>query len=211
MAPPPLHDDILVEIVRRLPVKSLIQFRSVSKAWKSLIDSYYFVSRYTGQHHVVIGYDHLCVPKFDSIVDDGTLPPPPPVPLTFPPLLKTLPDCNLVVIGSSYGVLCLYCDCLRGSDGRPRPGTTLALLWNPCVRKVVHVVPDVGDDHKYVDVLGFGVCSKTANAKIVKVTHVDHTFERRPGVKFTPMDIQVFSLSQGAWRKPYGNLPCKSF
>jgi hypothetical protein len=38
--------EIQQEIMRRLPVKSLIQFRSVSKSWKSLIDSSTFIADY---------------------------------------------------------------------------------------------------------------------------------------------------------------------
>ncbi|KAJ0818201.1 putative F-box domain-containing protein [Helianthus annuus] len=38
--------EIQEEIIKRLPVKSLIRFRSVSKSWKSLIDSSNFITHY---------------------------------------------------------------------------------------------------------------------------------------------------------------------
>ncbi|GJR34278.1 putative F-box protein [Tanacetum coccineum] len=38
--------EILAEIFKRVPVKSLIRFRSVSKPWKSLIESLEFVNSY---------------------------------------------------------------------------------------------------------------------------------------------------------------------
>ncbi|MFS8020210.1 putative F-box domain-containing protein [Helianthus anomalus] len=41
--------EIQVEIIKKLRVKSLIQFRSVSKAWKSLIDSSDFITHYNTQ------------------------------------------------------------------------------------------------------------------------------------------------------------------
>ena len=39
-----LPPDILAEIFSRLPVKSLLRFRSTSKSLKSLIDSYKFIN-----------------------------------------------------------------------------------------------------------------------------------------------------------------------
>ncbi|GJU27955.1 putative F-box domain-containing protein [Tanacetum coccineum] len=54
--------DIQSEIMKRLPVKSLIQFRSVSKQWKSFIDSPKFIKNYhvnhtNPQHHLLVKYN----------------------------------------------------------------------------------------------------------------------------------------------------------
>ncbi|MFS8025846.1 putative F-box domain-containing protein [Helianthus anomalus] len=55
--------ELQVEIMNRLPVKSLIQCRSVSKTWKSLIDSSDFVVEYSHQRtkmqHLYVRYDDL--------------------------------------------------------------------------------------------------------------------------------------------------------
>ncbi|GJT15863.1 zinc finger, CCHC-type containing protein [Tanacetum coccineum] len=53
--------DIQSEIMKRLPVKSLLQFRSVSKQWKSFIDSPKFIKSYhvnhtNPQHHLLVVY-----------------------------------------------------------------------------------------------------------------------------------------------------------
>ncbi|CAH1435504.1 unnamed protein product [Lactuca virosa] len=44
-----IPSEILVEIFKRLPVKSVLQLRSLSKRWKSLIDSSEFIAGY-GAH-----------------------------------------------------------------------------------------------------------------------------------------------------------------
>ncbi|MFS8020011.1 putative F-box domain-containing protein [Helianthus anomalus] len=49
--------EIQEEIIKKLPVKSLIQFRSVSKTWKSLIDSSDFIKHYRGHmQHLLVRY-----------------------------------------------------------------------------------------------------------------------------------------------------------
>ncbi|KAF5804012.1 putative F-box domain-containing protein [Helianthus annuus] len=83
-----------------------------------------------------------------------------------------------------------------------------AVLWNISIRKVVAVnVPNVGDYGRYEAVLGFGVCGfgETNDPKIVKITPIvmDCTSS-------IPWQIDVFTLSTGAWRRPYStNLPRK--
>ncbi|KAJ0449535.1 putative F-box domain-containing protein [Helianthus annuus] len=71
--------EIQEEIIKRLPVKSLIRFRSVSKSWKSLIDSSNFITHYRSQHQHLLLYNYQSVvyPKCLSIVDDNTSPVPP--------------------------------------------------------------------------------------------------------------------------------------
>nr|GFA54499.1 hypothetical protein [Tanacetum cinerariifolium] len=56
--------EIQSEIMKRLPVKSLVQFRSVSKQWKSFIDCPKFIKTYhinhpNPQHHLLLQYNHV--------------------------------------------------------------------------------------------------------------------------------------------------------
>ena len=73
--------EIQEDIMKRLPVKSLIRFRSVSKPWKSLIDSSKFIIDHTCHRdhpqYMLIRYNDPkdnFKEKYVSIVDDNTFP-----------------------------------------------------------------------------------------------------------------------------------------
>nr|GEV49760.1 hypothetical protein [Tanacetum cinerariifolium] len=74
--------EIQLEIIKRVPdVKSLIRFRSVSKPWKSFIDSSEFISGYgtrdTQPHSLLLRYIDNVYPyevKYVSFVDDVSFP-----------------------------------------------------------------------------------------------------------------------------------------
>ncbi|KAJ0913503.1 putative F-box domain-containing protein [Helianthus annuus] len=121
--------EIQEEIIKRLPIKSLIQFRLVSKAWKSLISSSAFIADYSAPHpqlqHLLVRYDHrhISPPTYSSVVDDHTLPNNQRVSLTPPPLINWLRDS--LITGSSHGLLCLRC--FYGDD-RYGLGTRMAVV-----------------------------------------------------------------------------------
>ncbi|KAF5762108.1 putative F-box domain-containing protein [Helianthus annuus] len=211
------------EIMKRLPVKSLIQFRSVSKSWKSLIDSSHFIADYNGgQPQLQLQEQHLFVRyqnkvginderKYDSIVDDDSFPHRR-VSFTLPRCVKMLIDSENV--GSSHGLMCLYSRYFEVFGVR----RDVAVVWNVLIGKAVAVaVPNVGDasSHMYATALGFGVCPETFDPKIVKINYVnpyrwDGDIE---SITSIPHQVEVFTLSTGTWRSPYGgssNLPRKS-
>ncbi|KAJ0903547.1 putative F-box domain-containing protein [Helianthus annuus] len=191
------------EIIKRvLPVKSLIRFRSVSKQWKSLIDSSEFITHHTLNHaqpqHLLVRYitrasrfrfvsDDKCLRevKYVSIVDDDSFPH-----HKFSPVVP--PTVNLrahpFMLDCSHGLVCLH-----GWSRDRVKRKKLIVLWNPLIRKSVCIsIPD----HQRDDVIGFGVCPKTSDPKIVKIT-------RKAKAK-------VFTLSSGAWRSVLMNTPFKS-
>ncbi|MFS7915916.1 putative F-box domain-containing protein [Helianthus anomalus] len=121
--------EIQEEIMKRLPVRSLLQFRSLSKAWKSLIDSSDFITHYYASNqlqHLLVRYlDPVdSKRKFVSIVDDDTFPQQK-VPLPIPMLVDMYHSYR--IIGISHGLLCLY--------GHDAVGNYMAVVWNPSVRK----------------------------------------------------------------------------
>ncbi|KAJ0829591.1 putative F-box domain-containing protein [Helianthus annuus] len=189
--------EIQEEIIKHLPVKSLIRCRSVSKSWKSLIGSSKFITLYRSQHQHLLVYNYLSVdhPNCVSIIDDNTFPQQR-VPLTLPLFVKMLK--RFKKVGSSNDLLCLY------SDGK-------LVIWNPLITKAVAVVvPNVVDDKMFQTVLGFGVCRETSDPKIVKIRSIDK-FADMESVNSIPWQVEIFTLSTGVWRSPNSsNLPRKS-
>nr|GEV08354.1 hypothetical protein [Tanacetum cinerariifolium] len=126
--------EIQSEIMKRLPVKSLVQFRSVSKQWKSFIDCPKFIKDYhinhpNPQHHLLVGYTLDAVRTYTSIIDDNTFPGQK-FPLTAPEPLKLLRF--TFTLGSVDGLLGFY-----GFYQDVYLETQMVVLWNPSLRKCV--------------------------------------------------------------------------
>ncbi|KAJ0555463.1 putative F-box domain-containing protein [Helianthus annuus] len=183
--------EIQEEIIRRvLPVKSLIRFRSVSKEWKSLIDSPEFITTHhhnsslnNQAHHLLIACKDNVDSKvrYVSVVDDDISFPN----HTFAPSVS--PTVSMVImLGCSHGLVCLV--------GLSRDRVNIVIVvWNPSIRKSFVIVLPFGTDE-----FGFGVCPRTSDPKIVMIP-------RNPiGYKAT---AEVFTLSSGAWRSISMNLP----
>ncbi|KAJ0788860.1 putative F-box domain-containing protein [Helianthus annuus] len=182
--------ELQLNIMKWLPIKSLIQCRTVSKTWKSLIDSADFIKHYQGhKQHLLVSYEALVDSerKYVSIADDETFPQKK-VSHTIPLLLQ-----NPRIIGCSHGLLCLFGDYEDDSDDAIFDTETV-VLWNLFIRKAVAVVLPYW---VHGTVLGFGVCPKTNDPKIVKILH-DNSW-----------DVQIFALNTGVWRS-CNNLPRES-
>ncbi|KAM0054324.1 putative F-box domain-containing protein [Helianthus debilis subsp. tardiflorus] len=187
--------EIQSEIMKTLPVNSLIRFQSVCKSWKSLIHSSDFIAHYTGQQqHLLVRYKNRDDFKLEyvSLVDDDSFPQHR-VCVTVPPLVNNLEN-HVILVGSSHGLLCFQ---------RRYPFRDRAVIWNPSIRKAVAVdVPHVTDLNAYRTALGFGVCRETTDPKIVTITRSE---------SLNPWQVKVFTLSTRAWRSPYStNLPSNS-
>ncbi|XP_071718754.1 putative F-box protein At1g47790 [Rutidosis leptorrhynchoides] len=180
--------DIQTEIIKKLPIKSLIRFRSLSKPWKSLIDSSKFIHdnslRENQTHHLVLRYKFDKVLKYLSLIDDDSFPehrfwPTVPVTLNGPQYTSKL--------GSSRGIIC-FAVFIQDID----KSYDKVVLWNPTIRKSVDVVlgnhPDI--------VIGFGVCPNTSDPKLVKINCVS-------------WEVEVFTLSSRVWRSISITMPSK--
>ncbi|KAL7600380.1 hypothetical protein Lser_V15G22865 [Lactuca serriola] len=196
----PFH--IQAEIMKRLPVKSLIRFTCVSKAWKSLIENSEFIANhiFRPQHMLVTFKDQ----KIVSFVDEDTFPD--------QGLVPTLPRSvhqHSRIVGSSQGLLCFnaFTDSNQPNLGYIRR-TYMTVIWNPSIRK--SIVRNVSIELYENDetVLGFGVCPLTYDPMIMVITQ----FHKWPvKVGFTGLwDVKVYRLSSAKWKSLSRNLPSKS-
>ncbi|GKA51876.1 putative F-box domain-containing protein, partial [Tanacetum coccineum] len=133
--------------------------------------------------------------KCVSIIDDDTFPKHK-FSLSIPVSVKN-PRRSL--LGSSQGLFCFY-----------RLYNSQFVLWNPTIKKSVAIDLPTNDDE--LDILpdhrtsiGFGVCPKTHDAKLVKIT------SENPFVSITNViQVEVYTLSSRVWRILASSLPQKS-
>ncbi|GJR48789.1 reverse transcriptase domain-containing protein [Tanacetum coccineum] len=205
--------EIQLEIIKRVyDVKSLIRLRSVSKPWKSYIDSSKFISDYdvrdTQPHRLLLRYKEAGDPyefKHISFIDDVTFPQhqqdfAPNVPL----LVKQLR--SLTVIGSSCGLWCLY-----GVHGYKSSRTEMVVIWNPSIRKSVGIVLpcELTYTSEKFNHFGFGVCPLTNDPTIVIMSYCYRSLERKDTHSW---QVQIFTLCSKTWKMiPSSNLPRESY
>ncbi|GJS20099.1 F-box/kelch-repeat protein-like protein [Tanacetum coccineum] len=197
--------EIQMEIIKKVPdVESLIRFRSVSKEWKSFIDSPQCIAGYyvrlSQPHRLILRYIDLdsFEAKYISFLDDNdTFTQENDSPPIVSDLIKQIEEFSKVV-GSSHGLWCLY--------GNDDSGERMVVLWNPSIRKSVGIVVpyDVFDTSPYkTTVFGFGVCPVTYDPIIVKLSYVN-----RNDADSIPWHVEFLTLSSKRWEMiPSTNLP----
>ncbi|GKB27294.1 reverse transcriptase domain-containing protein [Tanacetum coccineum] len=199
--------EIQMEIIKKVPdVESLIRFRSVSKPWKSFIDSRQCIAGYnvhlSQPHRLILRYIDLdsFEEKYLSFLDDNdTFTQQHDSPPIVSDLIKQLEKFSEVV-GSSHGLWCLF--------GYHDSGKSILVLWNPSIRKSVGiVVPYDFNMFPYkTTVFGFGVCPVTCDPTIVRISYVDTN-----DMDSVPWDVEFFTLSSKRWEMiPTSSLPRQS-
>ncbi|KAI9127166.1 hypothetical protein K1719_001725 [Acacia pycnantha] len=176
--------DILANILRRLPVKSLILFQCVGKDWENLIKSPSFIRdclhhtsrptplRFLG--HIVVTPRHrfqLLDPRSKQVLE-----------IQNPPLIDSCS--KLDVVGSCNGLVCLvvFHDYYALSP-------SYLVLWNPATRQF-RKVPITIEDFNDRPLFGFGFNPIDNDYKIVKLRSCCAV---NPG--------EVYSLNSGSWEE----------
>ncbi|KAF2293400.1 hypothetical protein GH714_001291 [Hevea brasiliensis] len=194
-----LPQELLAEILSRLPVKSILICRCVSKTWYSLITDPSFIA-----HHLKkTAARNSGLLFFGYVTEELDFP--------FKPYARYLLypdesfpanhveelDCPLKglkvlykIVGSCNGVFCL-------SYGR----YNRVVLWNPSVRKIVKIPwPNVtlNSHGLHKDSLGFGFDSSADDYKLVRIVYL-------PGSNFDfdeiPPFVEIYSLRSRGWKK----------
>ncbi|XP_050387645.1 F-box protein CPR1-like [Argentina anserina] len=206
-----LPEEILEKILYLLPVKTLIQFTTVSKSWLSLVKSSAFIQSHLAttidSNHLLLllsafssktdhHWLHLDTPDFP---EHSTLPHP--CPLLTPENRQT----DLRVFGASNGLVALETN-VSGIGTE----TTPELIWNPSVRKIVTLPPPPPclDSPEYRGLTqytshGFGYDAESDDYKVLRIVSVSNGNSDLS--RFTTV-VQVYSLAEGAWRTVDGSV-----
>ncbi|XP_048134314.1 F-box protein At3g07870-like [Rhodamnia argentea] len=178
---PKLPQDVVVEILKLLPVESLLRFRCVCRSWRSTIDDPSFVSLHLNSSSLGASNWHtVCldwsdpVQKLCSVFSDEslTLPPQSQIEIPF--------GSSYQIVGSCNGLICV------AEFNEMRSGRTIH-LWNLFTRKHKAVLLP-GLDHQWIDI-GFGFDARSNDYKIVKFP-LDRPCSR----------VEIYSLSTDSWR-----------
>ncbi|KAK6263682.1 hypothetical protein SCA6_019116 [Theobroma cacao] len=187
-----LPGDLTIEILSRLPVKSLLRFRCVHKTWLCLLKSSYFITKHlqnpNNKDHafVFVKYtDASDMSRFKLLTHDT---------------LEVSLDLGLpfprwdTVVGSCNGLVCLYID-----HHFPR---TKIMLYNPALR-VHKSIPEStlpGPESRSVGhvFLGFGYDSVNNDYKVVRVVSLNC---HKEGKLVSSVKAEVYTLGVNSWRE----------
>ena len=196
-----LPEEVVLEILHRLPVKSLIRFRCVSKAWNSLITSSVFINSHltrslslpSNSNKLIVRH---CVDNSDveyyKLIDDNNV--------SFDQIqnielpLKSCRIKHFRLIGSANGLFSLH-------------EQERYILWNPSIRKFITLPrPCISVmTHGLIESrCAFGFDPRTNDYKLVRITfpyRINMSEEAKPPI------IEVYSLNEGCWRITSASFP----
>ncbi|CAL5336673.1 unnamed protein product [Camellia sinensis] len=191
-----IPNELIIEILVRLPVQSLLRFTSVCKSWHSLITNPSFITKHLNQtitdrkrnsdklllrlytdndkkeHYLLCSDDE----KFGDDYSEFKFP------------SKSLIG-YFRIVGSCNGLLCL-CDNYFGD-------THHIVLWNPSVRKSVTLPMPCKPQGPYMFVLGFGAHPMTHEYKVVRIVYEKEHINRFK----VPPKVELYTQGIGSWRE----------
>ncbi|XVE84698.1 hypothetical protein DITRI_Ditri17bG0034200 [Diplodiscus trichospermus] len=199
--PPQLPEDIIVNILCRLPVKYLIQLKCISKRWFSWISDPQFAKLHLAQSKkngnfssqmVLLLTEPLdsvaCEASGDDLDDESKLI----VELEYPVVMKKTPDSDELVDGwldlggSCDGFICAVFEQER------------IFLWNPTIREALELAKLHPFDPKGTFSYGLGYNFSTDDYKVVRVARPSNT------VASNETEVEVLELKINVWRRIQG-------
>ncbi|CAA3030594.1 F-box kelch-repeat At3g23880-like [Olea europaea subsp. europaea] len=183
--------DVIIEILSRLPVKSLLRFKCVCKSWRSIITGHSFIYEHLNMALVDCKRARLLIMHIDphtratvfSLFTNEQLKAP--KNLRF----HTKPQGHFRIMGPCHGLFCLY-DYYENF-----------FLWNPATREIKDMPKTpIRLSREFVHkpnnaLYGFGFDLKTRDYKVVKMLWSDY----KDGVG--EYRVYVYTLSTNSWRK----------
>jgi F-box interacting protein len=209
-------EGLLMEILSKLPVKSLMRFKCVSKSMYALITSPHFITKHLTSHNPHRGAILRRGDGLDGRYRTNML-----ISGRKPPRLSTLSNetlelsgdvdlsqlfqdevTGLVILGPCNGVLCFVANVL--TKGPDQKADYVIVLWNPATRESRMLPPinfgfnivssDMFDPNFGIYMsseFGFGFDPKTNDYKVVRILDF---------FRF-PRKAVVYNLSTNSWRK----------
>uniref|UniRef100_A0A6M2EQ14 F-box domain-containing protein n=1 Tax=Populus davidiana TaxID=266767 RepID=A0A6M2EQ14_9ROSI len=195
-----LPQDVLTDILARLPFKTILQCRCVSKTWYSLISSTTFATHHLNKTTKTKNSDILlfryCPEESNGEIEHYFLYPDEGFPDNH---LEEL-DCPFKSTGFGFSNIVGSCDGVFCLLDRDFVYNDRAALWNPSIRKTVSIPrPNVTftSHGSFVNSLGFGFDSISNDYKLVRVVYLqDCSF----GFDEVPPLVEVYSMRRGCWR-----------
>ncbi|XP_060174030.1 F-box/kelch-repeat protein At3g23880-like [Lycium barbarum] len=200
---PILPGELITEILSRLPVKSLLKFRSASKSWLALISSPEFIKNHLSisannkeytHHRLILSfpgprsiYNNLKDCSLGSLLDGSVVE---------VSELNRPPGTFWFVMGSVNGLVCLVSGlCISFVNEKKK-----VVLWNPSIRKYKKL-PDLGTSlSKATCVLfGFGYDEFHDDYKVVGFYYSFGNLSSVEG--------KIYSLKEDSWRSTHYPLP----
>ncbi|XP_043721159.1 F-box protein CPR1-like [Telopea speciosissima] len=195
-----LPEDIILDILSRLPVKSLLRFRSVCKPWCALITDPYFVQMHLSRSLAINTNLILILRKYPKFfyVDLDVCQQEAAVELDCP--FKS--PKGYLIFASSNGLVCMFDDDGVVCDSQ-KYKVYHTFLWNPSTEthKKLPFTPievPVNARFAYVAGYGFGYDPTTDDYKVIRVIRFYNAGDN--GYYLIP-EVKVYSLSTNSWRR----------
>ncbi|XP_026377520.1 F-box/kelch-repeat protein At3g23880-like [Papaver somniferum] len=200
-SPSTLPEDISEEILLRLPVKSLLRFKSVGKSFYSLIRSPNFVNKHNNRNIqknniTLIYHNYGCPPTFTAQTISLKS-----------SLLFPSTECHSVYsfihlrweidsfCGSCDGLVCVSC---ITNELNYYNFEELIVILNPSTTefKEIHIPQKLSENWsiKLTSLFWFGYDYKIADYKLVRVVDFDRSRKQS-------FEVEVYTLGAGLWRK----------
>ncbi|XP_023907625.1 F-box protein At3g07870 isoform X1 [Quercus suber] len=194
-----LPDNVVFDILTRLPVKSLIRFRCVSQSWNSTITNPIFITKHLDLANSLSNINNNGYLLFTPVRNYPTMDPSSTQQWTtfVYNTNRTLthisrfeiPFHNDLIIGFCNGVFCLAAN---NDDSDEEDLRHSLYLWNPSIRKLKKLLATHPADRA---VFGFGYHPQNNDYKILRVTFAVQQVTRKPA------EAEIYTLSTDSWRK----------
>jgi F-box interacting protein len=191
-----LPQALISEILSRLPVKSLVRFRCVSKTWSALIEDPTFMNihlrnnrernlivqtRNVDQNDVLLNFKYYSVPA--NFSEDRPVE-------VLPPFYSTESSFSFYkIIGCCNGLVCF-----RTYDKKK------IVLWNPSIRKYKKVAFEPIKKGYPIENFAFGYDSVNNDFKVLKIMELSRML----------FEVNVYSLKSHSWRRVEDKWPYKN-